>query len=220
MQKTNNKILGFIKRNAFYLILSLCIIAVGVSLLLVLTGKENRLPSNQVGVETPGDSNLEKPNENEPPVDNINPPEEVPVVKPIEFINPVEDSTAIVDYSEQMVFNSTLNRYSAHLAIDFIANEGAEVSAVYDGVVSKVETTFLQGTTITIDHGNGLFSVYNSLADGDMVSVGKSVKQGDVIGLVSATNRQEADKGAHLHFSVIESGEVIDPAKYLTLDNK
>ena len=110
--------------------------------------------------------------------------------------------------------------YSSHLAIDYYAPEGTNVLAVFDGNVLSIETTFLQGTTITIDHGNGLYSIYNSLADGDSVSVGQKVSQGDVIGQVSTTNKQEYKSGAHLHFEVKENGKLIDPAKYLESQEK
>jgi murein DD-endopeptidase MepM/ murein hydrolase activator NlpD len=106
------------------------------------------------------------------------------------------------------------------MALDFFAEEGTKVFAVYDGVIESVGQDFLTGTTITIDHGNGLKTVYNSLADGDNVVVGQRVKSGDVIGEVSLTNRQEYGEGAHLHFQVFENGEVIDPAKYLNFNEK
>jgi murein DD-endopeptidase MepM/ murein hydrolase activator NlpD len=119
-----------------------------------------------------------------------------------------------------MVFNSTLDRYQVHNAIDFYAQEGTPVYAVYDGTIESVTNDLLKGVTVTIDHGNGLKTVYNSLADGETVIVGQTVKQGDIIGEVSVTNRQEYGEGAHLHFQVLENGQVIDPAKYLTLDEK
>ncbi len=234
MEKTQNKFLSFVKRNAFYLILALCIVAVGVSLLLVLTGGESNL-GDQAGIENPVDEPTNNPNDNpsDTPVDtpNDNPsdtpvdtpndnPSDTPVVKPMTFIMPVESVSSIVEYSEQMVFNSTLKRYSTHMAIDFITAEGTKVLAVADGVIKDVQTSILKGTSVTIDHGNGLLSTYNSLLDGESVTVGQTVKQGDVIGLVSSTNRQEADKGAHLHFEVSENGEIINPEKYLDLDNK
>ncbi len=232
MQKTNNKFVGFIKRNAFYLILALCIIAVGASLLLILTKSEDLggnltvdKPVDDLPTTNPGDNDdlpTVNPGEDEDdkPSDTPTDTPVEPVIKPISFAMPVGSAVSIVDYSDQMVWNATLNRYSAHKAIDFICNEGEKVLAVMDGKVSNVENTLLKGTTITIDHGNGLFTIYNSLLDGDSVSVGKEVKQGEIIGEVSSTNRQEADKGFHLHFEVIENGQTIDPEKYLTLDNK
>jgi murein DD-endopeptidase MepM/ murein hydrolase activator NlpD len=83
-----------------------------------------------------------------------------------------------------------------------------------------VENTLLHGTTITIDHGNGLKTIYNSLEDGELVTVGGQVKQGEVIGAVSVTNKQEYKEGAHLHFEVYENDVNIDPAKYLVYEEK
>ena len=78
----------------------------------------------------------------------------------------------------------------------------------------------LKGVTVIIDHGNDLCSIYNSLADGISVSVGQMVNQGDVIGQVSTTNRREYLDGPHLHFEVEENGELINPRKYLWIDEK
>lgn len=209
--KTSN-VLRFIRANAVYLVLGLCILAVGLSITFMLMQKGDNLTLD----------NEQKPSIEKPSDSVITPPEEDlnPVQKPIVFILPVETPTSIGEYGDTMVYNSTLGRFTAHLAIDFFAPEGSDVLAVYDGTILSVDTSFLQGTTVTIDHGNGLYSIYNSLADGDSVSVGQMVKQGDVIGQVSTTNRQEYKGGAHVHFSVKEDGEFINPEKYLAFEEK
>ncbi len=213
MKEKRRNVLLFFKRNAVYLVLALCILAVSFSIVFMLLNQKNALELN---ADRPPIIN---PSDEDSPT--ISPDDgNVPVVKPVEFIMPVSSPTAIGEYGETMVYNSTLNRYTAHLAMDFYAPEGSSVYAVYDGTVISVENTFLQGTTITIDHGNGLYSIYNSLADGDSVSVGQTVSQGDEIGQVSVTNRQEYKAGAHLHFEVKENGQLIDPAKYLEAQEK
>ncbi len=227
--KKSTAVLTFFKRNAVYLVLALCVLALGVATTLVLINRSSdsgelnnnppviEQPDNNAPVDKPSDDILpDLPVEN--PSDDIIP--DVPVVEPITFAMPVASSTSVLEYSDTMVFNSTLNRFTAHLAIDFFAPEGTEVMAVYGGTVKKVENTLLKGVSITIEHGNGLETVYNSLADGDLVSVGMTVKKGDVIGHVSTSNRQEYKSGAHLHFEVIENGENIDPAKYLVFEEK
>ncbi len=236
MKKQEGKVVQFIKRNAVYFILALCIVAVGVSMLIYfLTTDTQTLPDNP-SIENPnpddgnqGENNGNEGNEggetnnpdNNPdvPVDTPTDPDK-PVTTVITFAVPVENVTQIEKYSELPVFSDTLGRYTAHLAIDFFAPEGTNVTAVYDGSVESVETTLLHGTTIVIDHGNGLKTVYNSLLDGETVNVGQQVKKGDVIGQVSVTNRQESKSGAHLHFQVQENGEIINPDKYLSLDEK
>lgn len=212
--KEENRLLYFLKRNAAYIVLSLCIIAVALSITLVLVKQQEQTLSN------------DNPTINNPldvPSDSIIDPEdppEAPVDAPIEFAMPVQSVISIGEYSETMVFNGTLGRFSTHQGIDFFAEEGTIVLAVFDGTIESVENTLLNGTTIVIDHGNGLKTVYNSLADGDSVSVGQKVQKGQAIGEVSVSNRQEASAGAHLHFEVIEDGKTIDPSKYLTIDEK
>ena len=219
-KQTENRFLIFLRRNMLYLILSACILAVGLSVTLMLINQQG----NNSAVVEPDVPTIIDPVPDEPDEPVIEPdiPEDpvTPVDKPIIFIMPVENSASIGEYSETMVWNSTLNRFSAHLAIDFYADEGTPVLAVYDGVVESVVTSLIKGTSITIDHGNGLKTVYNSLADGDMVVKGQSVKQGDIIGEVSISNRQEYKDGAHLHFEVFENGEKIDPVKYLAFEEK
>ena len=133
---------------------------------------------------------------------------------------PVSASNKITEYSEELVYNPTLRRYETHKAIDFFAEEGASVFAVWDGTIESVDNSFLEGYTITIDHGNGLKTIYNSLSEEISVKVGSQVKQGDLIGEVSVSNRKENNEGAHLHFSMMEDGVIKDPTIYLTLDNK
>lgn len=223
MKRTDSKTLNFLRRNALYLILALCIAAIGLSVTLVLVNKY-KMPSTDASLVDPikPDNNPVLPDKPDEPVIEPTTPIEPdrPVVKPVTFAMPVETAAEIGEYSEQMVFNSTMNRFTAHLAIDFFAPEGTDVVAVADGTVEKVETTLLQGTTIVVNHGNGLKTIYNSLADGESVSLGKTVKRGETIGKVSVTNRQESKAGAHLHFQVEENGKIIDPAKYLQLDEK
>ncbi|MBQ8196858.1 MAG: M23 family metallopeptidase [Clostridia bacterium] len=203
----NNKAILFFRRNAVYLILAFCILAIGLSAILMTTNGKNNVAD--VPVITP-DTEQENPSDDDnTPTDTV-----------ITFVMPVSNATGIDEYSEIPVFNPTLNRYEAHLGLDFFAPEGSSVCAVYDGTILSVENTLLHGTTITIDHGNGLKTVYNSLEDGDLVTVGSKVSQGEVIGAVSITNKQEYKEGAHLHFEVYENDVNIDPAKYLVYEEK
>ena len=223
--KNSNKVITFLKRNAVYIVLVLCVLAIGLSTALLLVNDNKLSPDQSVDViepdttpDTPADS--VKPDVPDVPVDNPDQTPDTPViVEKVTFIMPV-DTTNYTEFTSTMAFNSTLNRFTAHKAIDFFAEEGTSVYAVYDGVVESVINDFLKGYTITIDHGNGLKTVYNSLADGESVMEGQRVKKGDVIGSVSITNRQEYKDGAHLHFEVYENDVAIDPIKYLDIVEK
>lgn len=223
MKQSNTKRAGFFRRNALFLILAFCILAVGLSLTLIFTVGSS-VESNVEDVtpiDTPQDV-VDIPEQPSTGVDDIIPstPAE-PVVTVISFIMPVNNATSIGEYSDTMVFNSTLKRFSAHKAVDFYAIEGADVLAVYGGTVESVTNQpLLTGVTIVIDHANGLKTYYNSVANDELVAVGQTVAQGQKIGSVSVTNKQERNDGAHLHFSVTENGETINPAKYLEFDEK
>ncbi|PWM75775.1 MAG: hypothetical protein DBX59_00590 [Bacillota bacterium] len=214
--KSENKFLMFLKKNAFYLVLGFCILAVALSITLVLTlGNKPTVPDDS-GEQKPPVVNPDDPNPDDGD-DDKDP--DVPTVEEVVFIMPVK-GTVTQHYSEEPVFNSTLNIFTAHKAMDIAAAEGSEVYAVYDGVVESVTSSYLEGTTIVIDHGNGLKSIYNSLEDGDGVNVGQTVKKGDVIANVSATYLEEFSDGAHLHFSVEEDGKLINPLTYLEAEEK
>ena len=139
----------------------------------------------------------------------------------VTFIMPVDNGTLIKNYSATaLMYNSTLKQWEAHKAVDIGAPQGTPVVAVYDGTVTKVESTSQLGTAVTIDHGNGLSTVYASLDPTVEVAVGDVVKQGDVLGTVANTSKNEAGEGPHLHFEVWKDGVKIDPNLYLTFDGK
>lgn len=206
--KSNNKFLLFLRKNAFYFVLGFCILAVALSVTLVLVlGKDKK----------PVDSGEKPPVVD--PGDDDDDDDDKPTVEEVVFIMPV-NGEVLRHYSEEPVFNGTLNMFTAHLAMDFSAAEGGEVYAVYDGKVESVTANNLMGTKIVIDHGDGLKSIYYSLEDGDEVTVGQQVKKGDVIAHVSTTYLEELADGAHLHFEVEENGERINPLTYLEIDEK
>lgn len=118
-------------------------------------------------------------------------------------------------------YNKTLNNYYVHTGVDFSAEQGSEVFAVASGTIESVYTSdVLVGTQITIDHGNGVKSVYEFVTAKEGLKAGDKVEKGDVIATVAEPNGKEYKDGAHLHFEVFENGKNIDPSKYLTLEEK
>lgn len=220
--KQQSKFNYFLKKNAFYFVLGLCILAIGLSVTLVILLRDN--PQNSVNnppvIDTPVDDVPDIP---DIPVDEPDIPTDVPetpVDTKIVFCMPVNNGSVIKDYVETMVFNSTLNKYTVHLAMDFSASAGSDVVCVYDGVIESITSNYLTGTTIVIDHGNDLKTVYNSLESSETISVGQTLKKGDIIGQVVNTNLTEYNDGAHLHFEVMEKGENVNPLNYLLIEEK
>ena len=147
--------------------------------------------------------------------------EQKPVVSVIIFDMPILNASIIKDFvSDGVIYNQTLGLYSGHKGIDFSAEEGTQVLACYDGVIESITTSKLDGTTITINHGDGLKSIYNSVEVSEDLFEGATISKGEVIGTVSNNNRTEYKDGAHLHFEVVKDNEKIDPNKYLLTEEK
>lgn len=223
---------NFLKTNAYYLVLAFVIFAV-VALTVTLFIRQNALDqtinSSQNGnlVERPNDNssailpndNSSTPSEDNKP--NENPEPEKPTQTVVSFIFPVENATVTCDYTDSsVVYNKTLNLYTGHCAVDFGAETGSEVKVVFAGRIESVTTSYLKGTTVTVDHGNGLKTVYNGIEVVDGVEAGLEVQQGFIVGYVSDNNRQEYKDGPHLHFEVWENGEKVSPYKYLEVNEK
>ena len=107
------------------------------------------------------------------------------------------------------VFNGRLR--SSHLGLDFAGHVGEPVYAANRGVVALVDSFFLAGNVVYIDHGAGVTTGYFHLSR-TLVSVGDTVERGEEIGLVGATGRVT---GPHLHWAARYGALVFDPAEIL-----
>ena len=86
---------------------------------------------------------------------------------------------------------------SRHLGVDYKGAVGAPVFAANRGIVALVDTFFLAGRLVYIDHGGGVVTGYFHLTK-PMVAKGDTVERGQQIGTVGATGRVT---GPHLHWS-------------------
>lgn len=198
MEKMTKKEKGLylLKRYGYLLVFGVCAIALIIALA-VTSGKKT------IDV-------VDKPAEQQP-VNNVT----------MTFGLPVLNMNIVKSFSNTALqYNETLNQYEAHLATDFACDAGADVMAVCDGTVVEVGNSYLKGNYIVVNHGNNLKSVYASLDDDMMVKVGQNVSKGEVIGKVSNSAFGEIKQGAHLHFEMLDNDKRIDPAGYLTLENK
>ncbi len=104
--------------------------------------------------------------------------------------------------------------YSSHDGYDYgrlaKVNIGDPVLAAADGIATFSDSCKTCGNMILIDHGNGYQSRYLHLQKNGLITnvPGEKieVKSGQQIGLVGATGnvRPPSDKGAHIHFAVIQ----------------
>lgn len=116
---------------------------------------------------------------------------------------------------DELMYSKTMADWRTHDGIDIEASVGSKVRAMADGTVSEIYNDDMLGTTVVIDHGGGLMSVYSNLAETPTVAEGDTVKMGDTIGSVGATALLETAEAAHLHLSVTLNGDSVDPTDYL-----
>ena len=128
------------------------------------------------------------------------------------FINPLENAIVTGVYGSQRILNGKPKW--PHYGIDFAAEEGTEIKAMLDGVVTLAEPDlFYTGGTLVFDHGHGISTLYMHMKT-LMVQKGQKVKQGDVIGTVGSTGRST---GAHLDVRLNWFQVRLDPATVLNI---
>ena len=139
----------------------------------------------------------------------------------ISFIMPIKNGEIIKDFSNTALkYNSTLKQWEAHKAVDIKGADDADVLAACDGEVLSITSTYLSGTVVTIKHANNLQTVYSSLSSEVKVSQGDKVKQGQIIGKVSSSAKNESNDGNHLHFEVLHNNVKVDPNLYINSGDK
>lgn len=135
--------------------------------------------------------------------------------KPFSMVKPCEGDIIAHCSLEELVYCNALDDWRTHNGVDYTAKAEAPVFATADGVISKVFEDELLGLVLVLDHQNGVSSVYGNIKDTDVVTIGASVKQGEVIGAVGASGTMESDMAEHLHFEVQCNGEYKDPLEYI-----
>lgn len=210
-------------RSYFYAILgciSVLLAAAIVITAIALSGKKQNV------VEAPGSSTDEpvgpvdpvNPDEPVGPVDPVNPDEPV-IVEPDGFYSPVSEMNIINQY--EFMQNKTLGYYHLHTGIDFAATAGDIVYAADDGVVEETfSSDVISGGIIRIRHADNVYTVYEYVDVAANLKAGDTVTRGQAIGTVAAATGAEYKEGAHLHFEVLKDGSTVNPAEYLTMEEK
>jgi murein DD-endopeptidase MepM/ murein hydrolase activator NlpD len=102
-------------------------------------------------------------------------------------------------------------RRALHTGLDFAGKMGSDVVSVAAGVVTYAGKRSGYGNLVEINHGNGYSTRYGHNSK-ILVSVGQTVKKGQVIAKMGSTGRST---GPHVHFEVLINGHAVNPKKYI-----
>lgn len=248
----------FISGKGFYIVLTLCLAVIGVSVwtMINLAAPEESLENDPVmssyvpGSEITASESAEVAEPAAPPEDEAVEQDRVepPAIKETEpvaavsstdytdeqrlealeqqviaaaqsvFIRPVSGEVICGYSGETLVYSATMADWRTHRGVDLYAVIGAEVKAASGGTVTDVRNDPLMGTTVVVDHGDGLTSIYSNLEAEPPVTVGQTLRVGDTLGVVGSSAIAESSELSHLHFAMQVDGVYVDPGEYIELD--
>lgn len=130
-------------------------------------------------------------------------------------IRPVAGETIAAYSMDALVYNETMADWRVHCGVDIAAQPGAQVLAASAGTVTAVYDDAFYGTTVELAHEDGYRTVYANLTPTALVDAGQTVAAGTVLGAVGDTAIAECAQSPHLHFAVLKNGQYVDPDTFL-----
>ena len=223
------RIRSFVREKGYYIVLALCVCAVGVSGWLFVSGaiaEKKALRQETMSIATSAEEPAKNPSAEQKPAPTAAAEEETAPAAAMtdESVReaaknvrvwPVSGSTQAAYSVDALQYNATTQDWRTHAGVDLAASVGTPVKAAGSGVVTAVYDDEFLGTTVVINHPDGHVSQYSNLAVMPSVSAGDSVEAGQTIGAVGETALLEIADEPHLHFAVYANGDTIDPAEFI-----
>ena len=217
--KKNSRAKKFFAGSGFYLVLALCVAAVGGVAVWTVNDSLQTKETSEAVVTTTAPAITTRAVAAGKPVATV--PDTRTTVrltakKPTEttttraadtYILPL-NNTVVRGYEEAPVYWETLATWRVHFATDFAGKAGDTVKAVANGTVTDVYDNALWGGCVAIDHHDGTISTYRGV--NCTLAVGAAVKLGETVGVLSEIPC-EKDLGPHLHLEMAAGSRALDP---------
>ena len=203
----SNRFRKFLQEKGYYIVLFLCILAVGISGYLFVSGavsEKKSLNEQTLSVATSAEIPEDKSSSS-----GSKPQQggKTQAQKPASGSAAGSQDTADAAAQTQ--------DWRTHDGVDLAALAGEPVRAACSGTVTAVYDDEFLGTTVVISHPEGYETCYSNLAAMPAVSAGMRVTAGDTIGSVGASALLESASSSHLHFAVRQDGKSVDPARFI-----
>lgn len=243
--KSHSKIIKFLNGRAFYAVLCVCLIAVGVAAWSGVEGfkrlnESNSSENNSLTgqVESGNDVLMSEPSTvsksdisgdisipNNDEDDTLSKHksslptdfEAQQTAAPVAayFVSPVLGEV-IKDFSDtELQYSMTMDDMRLHKALDIAADAGTPVVAAGEGVVKAIFKDAMLGTVVEIDHGNGITVRYCGLNALPGVQVGDTVDSATRLGSIDVIPIESVEQ-RHLHLEFYKDGKAVSPSDYIS----
>lgn len=222
-EKKPSKFKQVMKSRGYYIVLFLCLIAVGTSGYLYYRNSETTTETPPA-VESKGESTL-KENPTKAPADSdTRKPSTQDVIsdeavsagqEALTVMAPLDGTTLQPYAMDHLAYNATTHDWRVHMGVDIGGELGQTVCAAADGVVYAIYDDDLLGKTVVLNHSGSYTTYYSNLGEEVNVSVGDAVRAGAAIGVIGETAMVELSEEPHLHFAVYCDSNAMDPAEFL-----
>lgn len=230
------KLKAFLKGNGFYLILMVCVMAIGVTAWTALKPQlspmldneseqststvslDNEIqtvqqPQSDVPIESSKEEKKQESKQTKETAANKNQSSKTQSKKE-KYMFPCGNKI-LMEYSDgQPVFSQTMQDWRAHNGVDFAASKGTPVTAIADGVVKDVREDMMLGWVVEIEHTNKYTALYCGLQKNIAAKKGQKISAGAVVGGVGDIPC-ESSQEEHLHFEMYKGDKSVDPMQIL-----
>ena len=122
----------------------------------------------------------------------------------------------LMNYSmDKTVYFATLEEYKYNPALIIGGAVNDQVISAGKGIVKSIDKTPQEGTTVTVDMGNGYEAIYGQLQN-VQVKTGDGVEAKTVLGYLAEPTRYYSVEGCNLYFEFRKDGQPVDPLQYLS----
>lgn len=227
------KLGDFVLGKGFYIVLFLCLAAIGISgyyMVRFAGGSQDPAQSVTGTPKVTLPDPVEQPQGEKPQEQQTQKEDPQPVKEPVEEETAAPETTGdeTVVYTwpvkgevlrgfsvETLAYDQTMGDWRTHSGVDIAAEEGLKVLAPGKGEVTQVYDDPMMGSTVVISHPDGRSSLCANLAE-VQVAVGDQVDTGAVIGVVGGGAMAESAMPSHLHLEMTaEDGGPVDPLTVL-----
>lgn len=126
------------------------------------------------------------------------------------LIWPVIGNVILPFSMDTTVYFQTLDMYKCNPGMLIQGEEGSNVQAAYEGVVTAIDDTKEYGTVIRVNLGNGYEAVYGQVMN-VCVRVGDTVSMAQNIAEIAPASSYYSEEGPHLYFAISKDGKPVNP---------